>query len=639
MTTQLKSWATALGGDVSGNSVRAPGPGHSAPDRSLSVTPSATAPDGFLVHSFSGDDPIACKDYVRAKLGMPEFKPNGHAKPAKKTYFDYRDETGAVIYQVERTDYYDGRKKKFLQRRPDGNGGWLWNLDEGVHPVPYRLPELLEALAHDRTVAIVEGEGKADLLWNWNIAATCNSGGAQKWKAEHSAYLSGADIVILPDNDPAGRLHLDAVAASLKEAGATVRVLDLPGLGPKGDVLDWAAAGGTREQLDDLIENTARPWAAQARPNGEDSPDARAPKKPKMAIEWFGEAADSALSEPANQLIEGLLDEGGLSVNYGDSGSGKTFVTLDLGFHVGAGLDWNGKKVRRGLVVYVAAEGGKRIKRRIAALQKRYRGDVAPDPLFALVRYPIDLRSSDADLNSLLALVRTAEEKTGEKCVWLIVDTLSRAMAGGDENSPVDMGRIVASADRFRAETGAHFTYVHHTGKDAARGARGHSLLLAATDTEIETTAGSFTLTKQRDGELGFQTGFKLVDLEIGKDIGGNCVKSAVVEWRAIQASAAKAKREPAPSQRLLMSVADDALAEWGFNFTPWADGPPVRCVRDSIVRERYFARVAEPTDGQDEKKACERKRKAWFRAVKAALDAKSLLAAPYEEDRVLWKP
>jgi hypothetical protein len=100
MTTQLRSWAAALGGEVSGRGVVCPGPGHSARDRSLSVTPSATAPDGFLVHSFSGDDPITCKDFVRAKLGKPEFKPNGHAKPAKKTYFTYHDETGAVVYQV-----------------------------------------------------------------------------------------------------------------------------------------------------------------------------------------------------------------------------------------------------------------------------------------------------------------------------------------------------------------------------------------------------------------------------------------------------------------------------------------------------------------------------------------------------------
>jgi hypothetical protein len=130
---QLGSWAAALGGDVSGHGVLCPGPGHSRQDRSLSVMPSATAPDGFIVHSFSGDDPIACKDYVRARLGQPEFKPNGHAKPPKKTYFDYRNEHGTLVCQVERTDYSDGRKKKFLQRRPDGNDGWIWNLD-GVHP-------------------------------------------------------------------------------------------------------------------------------------------------------------------------------------------------------------------------------------------------------------------------------------------------------------------------------------------------------------------------------------------------------------------------------------------------------------------------------------------------------------------------
>jgi len=270
-----------------------------------------------------------------------------------------------------------------------------------------------------------------------------------------------------------------------------------------GDVGAEGGPGAIRRAGDDPATDIPFDDPPPEQPNGQAK--GAAPARPKMAIEWFGEAADSALNDPGNQLIEGVLDEGGLSVNYGDSGSGKTFVALDMGFHVGAGLDWNGKKARRGLVVYVAAEGGRRIKRRIAALQKRYReeyGDVAPGPLFALVRYPIDLRSSDADLKNLLALVSEAEKKTGEKCVWLIVDTLSRAMAGGDENSPVDMGRVVASADRFRAETGAHFTYVHHTGKDAARGARGHSLLRAATDTEIETTASALTLTKQRDGEL-----------------------------------------------------------------------------------------------------------------------------------------
>src|ERR1700730_3552707 len=132
----------------------------------------------------------------------------------------------------------------------------------------------------------------------------------------------------------------------------------------------------------------------------------------EMQIEWFDDAADAALSEPNNPLIDGLLDEGAMSVVYGDSNSGKTFVALDMAFCAATGRPWNGKKVKHSLVIYVAAEGGKRIKRRLAVLKKRYieqRGEDATKPLFALVRYPIDLRSNDANLKELLALIRAAE--------------------------------------------------------------------------------------------------------------------------------------------------------------------------------------------------------------------------------------
>ncbi|MGJ0504191.1 MAG: helicase RepA family protein [Methylocystis sp.] len=258
------------------------------------------------------------------------------------------------------------------------------------------------------------------------------------------------------------------------------------------------------------------------------------PTSRKMRLEWFNSVSALALSESSNPLIADTLDEGALSVIYGESNSGKTFVALDKAMAVATGKPWNGKATKRGLVVYVAAEGGKRIMRRLAALKKRYHaehGEDAPEPLLALVRFPIDLRSNDANLKELLALIRSAEAETGERCVWIIVDTLSRALAGGDENSPVDMGRIVMAADRIRAEIGAHFTYVHHTGKDTARGARGHSLLRAATDTEIEVSAGALKVTKQRDMEGGEAYGFKLTDVYIGDDPEGQPVRSAVVDW------------------------------------------------------------------------------------------------------------
>ena len=375
MNAQLKSWAAALGGDVSGCSVLAPGPGHSRQDRSLSVTPSAAAPDGFLVHSFSGDDPIACKDYVRAKLGQPEFKPNGHAKPAKKTYFDYPNEHGTLVYQVERTDYYDGRKKKFLQRRPDGNGGWIWNLD-GVHPIPYRLPELLEALAHGRTIVIVEGEAKADLLWSWNTPSTCNSGGGEKWRAEHSAYLSGADTVVLPDNDPPGQLHLDAVAASLKEAGASVRVLDLPGLGPKGDIINWAAAGGTREQLDGLIENTARLWAPTER-----TVNAESEELPAFAAHPFI-WRDPRTIPPRQWLHAGHYIRGFVSATVAPGGLGKSSLQLVEAVGMAAGrnlLRGTPAKTKLNVWYWNLEDPREEIDRRVAAILLHY--EIHPDEI------------------------------------------------------------------------------------------------------------------------------------------------------------------------------------------------------------------------------------------------------------------
>ncbi len=353
MTGQLRAWARALGGVASGHGVLCPGPGHSAGDRSLSVTPSAAASDGFLVHSFAGDSSIACKDYVRAKLSQPEFKPNGPVKPAKKTYFDYHDADGAVVYQVERTDYYGGSKKTFRQRRPDGNGGWLWNL-KGVHPVPYRLPELIEALAHDRTVAIVEGEAKVDLLWSWNISATCNSGGARKWKAGHSAYLSGADIIILPDNDQAGRLHLDAVAVSLSEVGASVRVLDLPGLPPKGDIIDWANAGGTVEQIHALIENEATPWEPSERESVNAKPNCARSNGETILIKASGIAP-----EPIAWLWKYWLARGKLHIIAGAPGGGKTTIYLSFAAIISSGATWpDGTRAKAGNVLIWTSEDG-----------------------------------------------------------------------------------------------------------------------------------------------------------------------------------------------------------------------------------------------------------------------------------------
>jgi Family of unknown function (DUF5906)/Toprim-like len=271
MTNSLPSIQEAarrLGGDVSGEEILCPGPGHSAKDRSLSVRFSSDDPEGFITHSFAeGDDGRNWqrhREHVRKLLGSPPWQPNGKGRYTEDdidAVYPYRDEWGDTQFQVVRF-----KSKDFLQRRPNGNGGWIWGL-KGVRIVPYYLPELLEAIAGGKVVFVVEGEKDADNLAKLNIVATCNSMGAGKWrKKKHASHLKGADVVVIPDNDEAGRDHAESVAASLQGIATRVRVLTLPDLPPKEDVSYWLKRGGTAEQLWALVER-APDWKPGEKPN------------------------------------------------------------------------------------------------------------------------------------------------------------------------------------------------------------------------------------------------------------------------------------------------------------------------------------------------------------------------------------
>ena len=78
------------------------------------------------------------------------------------------------------------------------------------------MPEVLEAVATGQPVFVVEGEKDVETARKLNIVATCNAGGANKWRTEHAAYLQGADVIVVPDNDDAGLQHAESVAASLR---------------------------------------------------------------------------------------------------------------------------------------------------------------------------------------------------------------------------------------------------------------------------------------------------------------------------------------------------------------------------------------------------------------------------------------
>lgn len=209
-------------------------------------------------------DLVMLKRHVDKQGALAWLREHKHlAEPSKLNIvatYPYTDQDGKLLYEVVRLD-----PKDFRQRRPDGAGGWLWKM-KGVERVLYRLPSVLAAVQAGQTVYVVEGEKAANALAELGLTATCSPGGACKWRDSYSPTLAGADVVLLPDNDEPGRNHVAMVAKSLStfvHRTASLRVLELPDLPDKGDVVDWIAAGGTAEALARLTEEAPEPVASQ----------------------------------------------------------------------------------------------------------------------------------------------------------------------------------------------------------------------------------------------------------------------------------------------------------------------------------------------------------------------------------------
>jgi hypothetical protein len=315
-------------------------------------------------------------------------------------------------------------------------------------------------------------------------------------------------------------------------------------------------------------------------------------------------ANEVTAAEPALDFVEGLLVEGGMSVWYGDSNVGKTFCVLDLAMHVALGRPYRGREVDQGGVVYCALEGVAGIRNRVSAWMKHHwvkPADRCDLPL-AIVPSAINMLDVEADVPALIEAIKVAAEQLGRPVKLVVIDTLSRALAGGNENSPEDMGALVRASDMVRQACGAHLSFVHHSGKDQARGARGHSLLRAATDTEVEISRGEgaevslVKVTKQRELEIGDDMGFRLEVIDLGTNRRGKPLTSCVaVEAGAEEmAELAKSKNTPRAKGKYqpgLFRVLNNLLATEGVAqmVSPKAGMPPQRCVRKAVWQEQCY--------------------------------------------------
>ena len=192
----------------------------------------------------------AAAERLAAQLGIvtSEAWPNGSGGLGEliQTY-EYVDEEGEHLFEVCRYAH----PKTFRQRVKQGSG-WTWKLGD-TRRVLYRLPQVVAGVNAGRLVMIPEGERDADELVQRGFVATCNSGGAGKWKREYSESLQGARVVIIADNDDSGHQHAQAVAQALHGVASEIRVLELPDLPKKGDVSDWLEAGGTDKEFKRLV--------------------------------------------------------------------------------------------------------------------------------------------------------------------------------------------------------------------------------------------------------------------------------------------------------------------------------------------------------------------------------------------------
>ena len=346
----LQSIARALGGEVSGDQVRAPGPGHTPGDRSLSIKLDPSAPDGFIVNTFSpNDDAIACKDYVREKAGLPAFRPKGHltrfsadvieqavmaavsgqSRKAGRVVasYDYTDADGTLLYQVQREE-----PKNFPQRRPDGNGGWINNLQGFPRRVLFRWPELLRF--PDGTVFLTEGEKDANRLAALDLCATTVASG--KWTAECVEALAGRDVLILEDNDVAGRKRARAAAEALHGTAATIRVVALPDLPEGGDVSDWLDIDPSRkaEQVVDICF-AAPLWTPEAADKSETAPLSKLPFINLSA--W----QDRPVPERV-WAVQDRIPQNAVTLLSGEGSVGKSILALQLSTAIVLGRDWLG---------------------------------------------------------------------------------------------------------------------------------------------------------------------------------------------------------------------------------------------------------------------------------------------------------
>lgn len=416
------------------------------------------------------------------------------------------------------------------------DGGRIdWDLVDRDTVTPARLDEITEADL-PRLGVLIDG------FYRWmRTGDTITVCAAWREGTPELAQIEGhycAEAMDLTQDVIAGRTTFDAVEATRRDMDYAA----LEGLQERhgGELRqrphggEWCLFGATVEgrvgQLDIGPDGKHRFWGATAKPTpaaaNDNEPAAKSQPRARFTLTWFGEIADAV---PKETFVKGVLGDGEFTVVSGLPGSGKSVILTDLACHVAAGMEWMGRRVRQGLVVYIAAERKALTERRMVAFRKRH-AVPAHVPLLVLGGR-IDLTSNTSDANALVQVIRDAAKKVGLPAVWIIIDTLTRTFGPGDQNLSKDMTRFIQSIDVL-LETKAHVTIVHHTAWSGERG-KGAIDLDGAVDASflVKKDGGSHVLICDgtNDGEEGTVCRFRMEGVQVGVAEDGEPTTAPVV--------------------------------------------------------------------------------------------------------------
>ena len=555
-------------------------------------------------------------------------------EPVLEQEWHYTDEDGVVQHIKQRYKTFDAKGKTYKQYRVDENGRRHASMT-GANIVPYNLPEVDFARKTGRTVFLCEGEKAADALKSLGVVATCTHNGASNFPEDVVKHLVGLTIAIIPDNDAVGWEYARKAVAALKSVTKSIRVVDLGLEEIKEDAYEFVHKyGGDKDRLVDLTKATQAIQSESdvttpARLIGvADTPVSEELELPQQPLQREGfklEAWDDIEDEPVEWLVQGVIPQRSFVALYAPPASFKSFIALDIAECIATGRAFLGNEItRQGAVLYIAGEGHGGIGTRIKAL-KIHHGTPEGTPVYFL-RRQVNLRSSKTDLQDLVQAIDDLKAIHEIHFEMIIIDTLARAFGGGNENASEDMGAFITAAGAIQGKYECSLLVVHHAGKDATKGLRGHSSLLGAVDTELEIIRiegaqppkGILHISKQKDGEDGQRIGFKMIEVTTGS--------SGIVDFEGASSLAVEADEEmdtdrpnqaippnrtgAGLNQRLALSCLHDAIKKFGEMQV--VDGMRNKCIKIDQWRDEFKKRM-----GSDVMPAT--LNKAWYR-VKADL-------------------